>query len=227
MCMASNFKITKGGFTLVELLVVMAVLAILTSMLTPALRKSLGVARKLACLGNNQAVGQAVSRYLMDHDSIYPTFNDSITLKNSSIIAWFGRTGTRSSTLHTIQRRYVNPYLGADYANNEVPLAHCPSDELQTIKGSYYYNGSSYFGNQYLSLVRESAVRSPMRCILTSTHGPVVMCIDKMIPDKELHFHDEWFKWNTLFVDGHAANIDFSGALGLKIGEDYVWEIKD
>lgn len=66
----SNLCLTR--FSLVELLVVMAIFAILLGLLMPALRSSLGTARSIACAKNLQGIGGTTSQYIPDYDGRYP-----------------------------------------------------------------------------------------------------------------------------------------------------------
>jgi len=59
-------------FTLIELLVVIATIAILASLLLPALTLSRSKARQSACLGNMKQVGQACAMYGDDQEGYYP-----------------------------------------------------------------------------------------------------------------------------------------------------------
>ena len=59
-------------FTLVEMLVVIAVIAVLTSMLLPALGKAREYARKSACSGNLKQIGLACMMYVNDYGDRLP-----------------------------------------------------------------------------------------------------------------------------------------------------------
>ena len=61
-----------GGFTLVELLVVMAIVGVLAAILFPALTKAKEAARISECLSNIRQVGKALHLYMDQYDSHFP-----------------------------------------------------------------------------------------------------------------------------------------------------------
>ena len=63
---------TKRNFTLVELLIVVAIIAILASMILPALRSTLDKARAISCTNNQKQLGTATFLYVDDNKGFLP-----------------------------------------------------------------------------------------------------------------------------------------------------------
>jgi prepilin-type N-terminal cleavage/methylation domain-containing protein len=62
----------KGAFTLVELLVVIAVISVLAALLLPALQGAFESARRISCLSQQKQLGLAASYFIDDHDGRVP-----------------------------------------------------------------------------------------------------------------------------------------------------------
>jgi prepilin-type N-terminal cleavage/methylation domain-containing protein len=62
----------RNGFTLVELLVVVAIIALLASLASPAIGQAIERARSARCVGNLRQIGVAVQAYAADNDFRFP-----------------------------------------------------------------------------------------------------------------------------------------------------------
>lgn len=66
----------RTAFTLVELLVVVAIIAILAALLLPSLARAKSKAHQVSCLSNLRQIGLAFSLYLNDHEERFPDRRD-------------------------------------------------------------------------------------------------------------------------------------------------------
>lgn len=71
-------KLNKKGFTLIELMIVIAIIAILASILVPNFVKARAQGQLTACKSNLKNIGTAMEMYSADHNGRYPTTKQDI-----------------------------------------------------------------------------------------------------------------------------------------------------
>ena len=104
----------RGAFTLVELLVVIAVISLLLAILLPAVGRARDQARAIAGMNNQRQIVHAISLFAMDNDDNYP--ESVATIGGEPHWNWHEPTKligyrARSPRLHRSLSGYLRAYL--------------------------------------------------------------------------------------------------------------------
>jgi len=136
------------GFSLIELLVVISIIALLIAILLPALGAARETALAVQCGSNARQIGLAFGVYLEDYDRVYPP--RLWTATGPTPARWYNPEAPELNAhywFHLLNRRVVNPQAGYNDAN---PMFQCPVHEDFLWAGSnnrlsYGYN---YWGSE-------------------------------------------------------------------------------
>ena len=97
----------KHGFTLVELLVVVSIIALLISILLPSLKKAREQAKSAVCLSNLRALGQGIMLYSAEYDGRLPGPLHPAVYREQTVGQYqgFNNTGATDSTKYLLERQ--------------------------------------------------------------------------------------------------------------------------
>jgi len=130
-------------FTLVELLVIIAVIGILTSLLIPALNQAREKGRTISCMNNLKQQGLGIAYYCDDNDGYYPPVNDSyykmaFVFENSW--SWQLYNSKYVTSGQTFQCPTATGYCTNEYSNGMHDVIHTPNDNYSYAHLVYGYN---------------------------------------------------------------------------------------
>ena len=120
------------AFTLIELLVVISIIAMLASLLMPALQRSIEKSKASKCVGNLSQIGVAVQQYIADPDNggqFPPIYNTGST--NAAVGGFTASSGSAGS---------LQPLQCLSNYGVTMALLTCPSDQHpDPVYGSYMW----------------------------------------------------------------------------------------
>ncbi len=150
-----KFRASRHAFSLIELLVVVAVIAILAALLLPALASAKARSRRAACLSNLRQMGIAIQTYAADYGGNIPYGPKAPPF--TSPMDFYTSTGSPTSLISLGSGTPLGQPVGVglllpDYLSEEPKVLFCPGSDqsidadaqlarvgVTQAQGSYYY----------------------------------------------------------------------------------------
>lgn len=230
--MGKRIILSRRGFTLVELLVVVSIIALLVAILLPSLQKARKQARRTVCASNMRSMGLAVHAYATANEGRLVTVG----------LAHGGSVDEDTAWINTLKAEYGNALV-----------ARCPSDKSPHWKeppvGTTELRRVSYATNYYtvkpinevgpydrLSLFRKPSLTAYM--VELAEDGEYAVA-DHVHPEKwlidpdrksreEMEIEQHTDRANYLFIDAHVESLRFKKTYAIDYDRstlmNIVWE---
>jgi prepilin-type N-terminal cleavage/methylation domain-containing protein/prepilin-type processing-associated H-X9-DG protein len=180
------------GFTLIEILVVIAIIAILAAILFPVFARARENARRASCQSNLKQIGLGFLMYAQDYDSVLPALGwatgETITYPD----------GTVAQPYWPVR---IYPYI------KSVQLFNCPSTDKKwagDVNGTYQIG---YGANDYLLWNRplQDSIDKPTETLLVADSEGSTSYTIFPVWDAARYISDRHLEGgNILFCDGHV-----------------------
>ena len=199
-----------GAFTLVELLVVMAIISVLAGILFPVYARSREKARQTACVSNLTQIGMALLVYAGDWDGALPPYHNDFSADRHDEWGTAALKGYKPEILFGV----LDSYLGGR------GVLFCRSDpfagqslvawDVDHKWSSYLFNSHSYteapllvdWGRIFRSAPVPTDPIPPSRYVVVSdARRPGWNHVGPFTEDVGGHFQGS----NSLYLDGHVA----------------------
>lgn len=166
------------GFTLVELLIVIGIIALLIGLLLPVLNRARASSMKTACAASLKEIGRAFELYTSDHEGWYPP----------SVL---------SPAFNPHDVPLVSDFL-MSYVGGQAEIFHCPADQSMFPRWGLSYSYNPEFAFDPANEANKLRQTRSFSIFGSSSRTPLMW-------DAE-NYHGGNLPYNWLFADGHVEH---------------------
>jgi len=203
---------TRSAFTLIELLVVISIIALLVSILLPALSGARETAISIQCLNQLKGIGIAHQRYINDWNDyvapyLYPTFFEALSINSNE---YYLDRPTYNSKNHAL---YCPAYQSYDIAPHRAILGSAAAGHWVTYTynanmGRWKQSWEGSFTDFPLAKLNEIPRHSELAQLVDGIYESDAQTnyARTILQDSTLLGRHVGISDNYLHVDGHAEN---------------------
>ena len=200
----------KSAFTLIEMLVVIAILAILVAIILPASMKGIEMSRRASCANNLKALGSIFAAYATDHQGEFPHKNPLPPANGTfqevpdfmAIVVDLYKGG-----YVTDLRLWICPSDRLD--NNNVPVQQ--AKDIASFRSQQGNCSYMYISGYHLIRTQESPPTSPVLCDESNQRDFGAATPGNMPKIGPEDNHGANVR-NVLFLDGHVVTLKDANA---------------
>ena len=204
----------RAGFTIIELIVAMAVVSVLASLLLPAVERTRETARKMQCQSNLRNLGIAMLTNA-DVNQRFPACGlfgwNAATRRGGSYSSWVVPLLPLIDQANVANRwqieAQVRDPVNAAVAQTHIPLICCPADVSVTGGGdlSYVVNGGVGFTVQYTDGTHDCPVDATWTRLDLNGNG--IVCPGNVKKDGTPSDKDYFFRMGLFFNETQNQDI--------------------
>lgn len=214
---------TSKAFTLVELLVVVAIIALLLAILTPALQGAREVAKSTVCLSGLRQIGMATMMYSDENQNVLPVFCPNVAIWKHLL----GLKNTDASWQNSLMQYTNNEPGDLSWGSEDMGVWQCPDVEIKEDPGRAINSTSFYFpiySPEAPRWLRMDDIQSPSGFLFFADHHLGAMFDDNYTRAQQRHREPDggysdssqlpfWHgrgagsQNNGVMLDGHAEGL--------------------
>ncbi|HEX8236383.1 MAG TPA: DUF1559 domain-containing protein [Abditibacteriaceae bacterium] len=193
------------AFTLIEVIVVLAIISLLAALLFPAFLTARGKARQVMCASNLRQIGLGIAMYAQDYDGLFPHAvdpSDRAAPGGWAVFPEFAVSIPSIGLVHEVLQPYVpSRQIFACPADKGIAVHEFSGAILNAFPTSYEKFGTSYYYRTEIAARRASEASFQTPASLNVLFDGAGRWHGTLLPLAS--------RYNVLFADGHVKNLSW------------------